>query len=61
MLSEWLKMLLSWVGLVAALQQPSMGHDDLAEVVKNELGWNTEPDCPEERDSKLLSCCAKIK
>jgi hypothetical protein len=57
MLSEWLKMidpLPSWVGLVAALQQPSLGHHHVAKVVKKELGWNTEPDCPQEEESKWL-------
>ena len=41
MLSEWLKMinpLPSWEGLIAALNQPSIGHAKLAAKVEEEIG-----------------------
>ena len=44
MLSEWLKMidpLPSWERLFAALEQPSVGREDLVEVVKKEIGVGT--------------------
>ena len=43
MLSEWLKMANpSWEGLIAALEQPSVGHEELARKVEAEIGVNLE-------------------
>lgn len=55
MLSEWLKMvdpIPSWEGLIAALKQPSIGHNKLATKVEKEVGITVQSDDSEGANGK---------